>query len=106
MTQKEFLAAASTNTLTEEHMQYAAEQLQKLNERAASVSAAKNAEDAPLIEAVTALLTNAPRAYTAAEIAAHIGKHTSKATAICKKIPNIRVTDVQVDRRMVKGYSL
>lgn len=106
MTNKEFYTAVSNNNITEDVIAHATEALRKMEEATTARATAKNAEDAPLVEAVVALLTNAPRVYTAAEIAAQVGVHTSKATNLCKKIPNIRISDVTVDRRVVKGYSL
>lgn len=106
MTNKEFLTNVASNNITEDTIAYAAEALRKANESADARAAAKNAEDAPMIEAVVEILTNNARVYTAAELGAMLGLHTSKVTNLCKKIPGIRVSDVQVDRRVVKGYSL
>ena len=106
MTNKEFLTAVSSNAITEDVIAHAAAELEKLNARAASASAAKNAEDAPLLDSLTAILTSAGKVLTGAELAAKLGVHTSKVTNLCKKIPGIKVSDVTVDRRVVKGYSL
>ena len=106
MTNKEFLTNVSLNNITDDTIVYATEALRKLNDRAATASAAKNEADAPLIEKIVETLTSTHRVHTAAELAAVLGVHTSKATNLCKKVPNITVSDVQVDRRVVKGYSL
>lgn len=106
MTNKEFLTNVSLNNITAETIAYATEALRKADEATAARSAAKNAEDAPMIETIVNTLTQNARVYTAAELAAVLGVHTSKATSLCKKIPNITISDVQVDRRVVKGYSL
>jgi len=106
MTNKEFLTAVSDNQITEDVIAHAKEALRRLNDRAATASAAKNEADAPLIEKIVETLTSTHRVHTAAELAAVLGVHTSKATNLCKKIPNIKISDVQVDRRVVKGYSL
>lgn len=106
MTNKEFLTNVANNTITEDTIAYAAEALRKANESADARAAAKNAEDAPLVEAITNTLSANGRVYTAAELGAMLGLHTSKVTNLCKKIPGIRISDVQVDRRVVKGYSL
>lgn len=106
MTNKEFLTNVANNNITEDTIAYATEALRKAEESATARAAAKNAEDAPMIETIVEILTNNARVYTASELAAALGVHPSKATNLCKKIPNIRVSDVQVDRRVVKGYSL
>ena len=106
MTNKEFLTHIATNAITPEDVAHATAELEKLNARAASASAAKNAEDAPLLDILTSTLSSAGKVLTAAELAAKIGVHTSKVTNLCKKVPGIKVSDVTVDRRVVKGYSL
>lgn len=106
MTNKEFLTAISSNTITEDVIAHAAAELEKLNARAASASAAKSAEDAPLLDSLTSILTSAGKVLTGAELSAQLGVHTSKVTNLCKKISGIKVSDVTVDRRVVKGYSL
>lgn len=106
MTNKEFLTKVSLNTIDNEVIDYATEALRKVNESASNRAAAKNAEDAPLLESLRNLLTTSGKVMTAAEIGSALGVHTSKATALCKRVEGIHVSDVQVDRRMVKGYSL
>lgn len=106
MTNKEFLTHVAANAITPDDVTHAAAELEKLNARAASVSAAKNAEDAPLLDSLTSILSSAGKILTCAELAAKLGVHTSKVTNLCKKVPGIKVSDVTVDRRVVKGYSL
>lgn len=106
MTNKEFLTAVSTNTITEDVIAHATEELAKLNARAESAATAKSKEDAPLLEELTTILSGASRVFTGAELAQKLGVHTSKVTNLCKKVPGIKVSDVTVDRRVVKGYSL
>ena len=106
MTQKEFFTHVSLNTISAEDIDYATETLRKMNDSASARSAKKKAEDAPLVASLVEYLTNSAKVLTASEIALHFGISTSKATALCKQIENIKVSDVQVDRRMVKGYSL
>lgn len=106
MTNKEFLTAVSENNITAEVIAHATEALRKANESASNRAAKKSAEDAPMLDALRNLLTGANHPMTAAEIGAALDVHTSKATALCKRLEGVRVTDVQVDRRVVKGYSL
>ena len=106
MTNKEFLTHVAANAITSEDVAHAATELEKLNARAANASAAKSAEDAPLLDSLTSILGSAGKVLTAAELAAKLSVHTSKVTNLCKKIPGIKVSDVTVDRRVVKGYSL
>lgn len=81
---------------------------QKQTERRKSKAAEKKSiEDAPIIEAVTILLGD-HTVRTASQIrdAVESIDSTSKATAICKRISGIKVSDVVVGKRIVKGYSL
>ncbi len=106
MTNKEFLTNVSLNNITAETIAYATEALRKNNESASNRSEKRKAEDAPLMASLVDLLTKSTKVLTARDIADALGIHTSKVTALCKRVENIKVTDVQVDRRMVKGYSL
>ena len=75
--------------------------------RAAKAKEKKASEDAPLVDAVKALLSD-HQVRTASQVRDAVDgiDSTSKATAICKRIEGIKVSDVQVDKRIVKGYSL
>ena len=75
--------------------------------RAAKAKEKRNSEDAPLMDAVKALLAD-HQVRTASQVRDAVDgiDSTSKATAICKKIAGITISDVQVDKRIVKGYSL
>ena len=75
--------------------------------RAAKAKEKKASEDAPLVDAVKALLADhTVRTATQIRDAVEGIDSTSKATAICKRIDGIIVSDVVVDKRIVKGYSL
>lgn len=106
MTNKEFLTNVSLNNISDETIEYAKSALTKLSENASNRAAKRKAEDAPLMEKLVEYLTKSVKVLTASEIANHLGISTSKATALCKQVEGIKVSDVQVDRRMVKGYSL
>ena len=79
-------------------------QTEKRNSKAAEKRAAENA---PLVEAVTNLLHSNAKVYTAAEVKEAIEgiDSTSKATAILKSIEGLKVSEVVVNKRVVKGYS-
>lgn len=112
MTMKELLNSVVEGTVvTAEMAEKAQAELAKMASeaanRAAKAKEKRNSEDAPLIEATIALLSD-HTVRTASQIAGEVEgiDSASKATAICKRIPGIIVSDVQVDRRIVKGYSL
>ena len=60
------------------------------------------------MEAVTNLLRSNAKVFTAAEVKNLVDgiDSTSKATFILKAVEGIKVSDVVVDKRVVKGYSL
>ena len=67
---------------------------------------AKKAENAELCDASIALLKGSNEPMTASAVADNLGISTPKATSILKSIEGIKVTDVRVGNRIVKGYSL
>lgn len=112
MTIKELLTATTEGAVvTAEMAEKAKAELEKMAAeaatRAAKAKERKASEDAPLMDAVKALLTD-HTVRTASQIRDAVEgiDSTSKATAICKRIDGITVTDVVVDKRIVKGYSL
>ena len=112
MTMKELLNSLTEGTtVTAEMAEKAQAELQKMATeaatRAAKAKEKKASEDAPLVDAVKALLAD-HQVRTASQVRDAVDgiDSTSKATAICKKIAGITISDVQVDKRIVKGYSL
>ena len=112
MTMKELLNSLTEGTtVTAEMAEKAQAELTKMAteaaNRAAKAKEKKASEDAPLVDAVTNLLSD-HQVRTASQIREAVEgiDSTSKATAICKRIEGIKVSDVQVDKRIVKGYSL
>ena len=109
---KELLSAVVEGAVvTAEMAEKAQAELQKMATeaatRAAKAKEKKASEDAPLVDAVKALLADhTVRTATQIRDAVDGIDSTSKATAICKRIDGITVTDVVVDKRIVKGYSL
>ena len=93
------LQAAATELL-EKHTKAA----ENRNSKAAEKRAAENA---PLVEAVTNLLQTNAKVFTAAEVKDAIDgiDSTSKATYVLKSIPGLKVSEVVVGNRVVKGYS-
>lgn len=108
----EFLTTIASGTINDEAIAFAQNELNK--RAAANASAATKrtdkwyAENGELLNAVTDLLTSASHPLTCAEIMASVEgiNSTSKATAVVKRIEGVKVTDVQVDKRIVKAYSL
>lgn len=106
-----FLSAIVNGEMYPEIQADAAELLEKHNKAAASrnskAAEKRAAENAPLVEAVTNLLRSNAKVFTAAEVKNAIEgiDSTSKATAILKSIEGLKVTEVVVDKRVVKGYS-
>ena len=112
MTMKEMLTAVVEGAVvTAEMAEKAQAELQKMATeaatRAAKAKEKKASEDAPLVDAVKALLAD-HQVRTASQIRDAVDgiESTSKATAICKRIDGITISDVVVDKRIVKGYSL
>ena len=112
MTMKELLNSLTEGTtVTAEMAEKAQAELTKMAAeaatRAAKAKEKKASEDAPLVDAVKALLADhTVRTATQIRDAVEGIDSTSKATAICKRIDGIIVSDVVVDKRIVKGYSL
>lgn len=108
----EFLSTIANGTINDEAINFAKAELDKRATANANAAVKRNdkwyAENGALLEAVHNLLVSATHAVTAAEIVASIDgiDSTSKATAVVKRIEGVRVVDVQVDKRIVKGYTL
>ena len=113
MTTKNFYNAIATNeNLSAELREFAANAILKMDKESASrnskAAEKRAAENAPFIEAVTNLLRNSSKVFTAAEVKDAIEgiDSTSKATAILKMVEGVKVSEVVVNKRVVKGYSL
>lgn len=111
MNYSNFLSAVANGQMTEEIQSTAADLLAKHQKQTSAANARsrakKSAENAPLVEAVTDLLRSNAKVFTAAEVKDAIEgiESTSKATAILKSIEGLKVTEVVVNKRVVKGYS-
>ena len=111
MTKREFLTQVIEGTVSEETVEFAKAEIVKLDAelaKAAEKRATKKAENAPLMEALQAILTDEP--MTASQIAENVKgiNNTSKATVIAKALVEAgiaTVTEVKVKGRAVKGYS-
>ena len=109
---KDFLTAIANGTMNEEVQAFAQAELDKRASANASAATKRNdkwyAENGALLEAVKELLNGASHPVTCAEIVASVNgiDSTSKATAVVKRIEGVRSVDVQVDKRIVKGYTL
>ena len=107
-----FLDAIARGEMNPDLQADALELLEKHNKAAESRNAKaaekRAAENAPLVEAVTNLLRSNAKVFTAAEVRNLVDgiDSTSKATFILKAVEGIKVSDVVVDKRVVKGYSL
>ena len=107
-----FLSAIANGEMYPEIQADALELLEKHNKAAESrnskAAEKRAAENAPFVEAVTNLLRNSAKVFTAAEVKDAIEgiDSTSKATAILKMVEGVKVSEVVVNKRVVKGYSL
>ena len=107
-----FLSAIANGEMNPDLQADALELLEKHNKAVASRTAKaaekRAAENAPLVEAVTNLLRSNAKVFTASEVKNLVDgiDSTSKATFILKAVEGVKVSDVVVDKRVVKGYSL
>ena len=110
MTMKELLTATVEGAVVTAEMQEKAQaELVKMaaeaEKRAQKAAEKRTSEDAPLLETAQALLRDHV-VRTAKDIGDAIGVSTPKATALMRKLEGVKVTEVTVDKRVVKGYSL
>lgn len=110
MTMKEMLTAVVEGAVvTAEMAEKAQAELAKIaaeaERRAQKAAEKRTSEDAPLLAKAAELLSD-HAVRTASQIAAAMGIKTPKATALMRKLEGVKVSDVQVDKRIVKGYSL
>ena len=114
MTNREFLVAISNNeAISEELRQFAQESIEKLDAKLSSRAtkeAEKRAEEnAPLFAKIRELFVD-HKALTTAEVAEALEVHTSKASALLRKMADnneLVATDVKVPKKgKVKSYSI
>lgn len=110
MTMKELLTAVVEGAVvTAEMAEKAQAELVKMaaeaEKRAQKAAEKRTSEDAPLLEKTQALLSDHV-VRTAKDIGVALDVSTPKATALMRKLEGVKVTEVTVDKRIVKGYSL
>ncbi len=110
MTMKEMLTAVVEGAVvTAEMAEKAQAELAKMaaeaERRAQKAAEKRTSEDAPLLALAAELLSN-HTVRTAKEIGVELGVSTPKATALMRKLEGVKVSEVTVDKRIVKGYSL
>jgi hypothetical protein len=110
MTMKELLTATVEGAVVTAEMQEKAQaELVKMaaeaERRAQKAAEKRTSEDAPLLEKAQALLSDHV-VRTAKDIGVALDVSTPKATALMRKLEGVKVTEVTVDKRIVKGYSL
>lgn len=111
MTKRDFLTKVIAETADAEVKAFAEKEIEKLDAelaKAAEKRAAKKAENAPLVEALQAVLTDEP--MTAAQIAEAVEgiNNASKATVIAKILVESGLatsTKIKVKGREVFGYA-
>ncbi len=106
MTNKEFYNAVINAEISDEVTEKATILLQRVEDSNSAKTRKKAEENAPLIQAVTELLTGKAEPTLASEIGAHLGVTTSKATAVAKKVEGVQIVEVKVNGRKVNGYLL
>lgn len=111
MTNREFYTNIVNGTITEAEIAHASEAIAKLD---AALEARKNkpskktTENAPVLEAITGVLTNEPQ--VASDIATAVGISTQKASALLRQLVATGVavqSEVKVPKKgTVKAYAL
>ena len=111
MTYRDMLENVVAGNVTDEVIEKAVERLEKLDEtnRKRKEAVSKKAlENAPIKDAIVAVLTDEPK--TATEVGAEVGISTQKASALLRQLVNegrVEKTDVKVKGKGVqKGYTL
>ena len=107
---KEMLTAVTEGAVvTAEMAEKAQAELAKMaaeaERRAQKAAEKRTSEDAPLLEKAAELL-NDHVVRTAKDIGVALNVSTPKATALMRKLEGVKVSEVTVDKRIVKGYSL
>ena len=110
MTMKELLTAVTEGTVvTAEMAEKAQAELAKMateaEKRAQKAAEKRSSEDAPLLAQAAELLSDHV-VRTAKDIGVALDVSTPKATALMRKLEGVKVSEVTVDKRIVKGYSL
>jgi beta-phosphoglucomutase-like phosphatase (HAD superfamily) len=110
MTMKELLTAVVEGAVVTAEMQEKAQaELAKMaaeaERRAQKAAEKRTSEDAPLLAQAAELLSD-HTVRTAKDIGVALNVSTPKATALMRKLEGVKVTEVTVDKRIVKGYSL
>ena len=110
MTMKELLTATVEGAVVTAEMQEKAQaELAKMaaeaERRAQKAAEKRTSEDAPLLAQAAELLSD-HTVRTAKDIGVALDVSTPKATALMRKLEGVKVTEVTVDKRIVKGYSL
>lgn len=110
MTKREFMEAIAAGTMTEEAMQFATDELKKMDEAAKKrleKAAEKKAELEPIMDKIYEdILGDEP--VTATVIGERLEISTQKASAIMRKMVEAgkaTKTDIKVQKRTVKGYT-
>ena len=111
MTNKELYQSVTEGAVVTAEMEQKAQELlakqaEEATKAAQKRAEKKSAEDAPLIQAATALLNGSDCELTAAEIASALGILTQKATAIAKAVEGVKIGEKRIGSRIVKTYSL
>ena len=111
MTNREFLTAVSTGAITDEVVAHATEAIAKLdaaNEKRKNKPSKTAEANAPIVEAITGVLTAEP--MTASDIATAVGVSTQKASALLRQLVASGVavqSEVKAPKRgVVKAYAL
>jgi hypothetical protein len=110
MTMKELLTAVVEGAVVTAEMQEKAQaELAKMaaeaEKRAQKAAEKRTSEDAPLLAQAAELLSDHV-VRTAKDIGVALNVSTPKATALMRKLEGVKVSEVTVDKRIVKGYSL
>lgn len=109
MTNRDFYVKVIELVQDAEVVAKAEEELAKMdarNEKRKAMPSKKAIENAPIITEIENYLKGQNEVVTARQIADALELTTSKVSALIKKIDDVKVSEVVVDRRVVKGYAL
>ena len=105
MTTRDFLSLVLSTSTSEEVRVEAQKRIDEMNAKSSADKAKRDADNAPLMAMVKDILADG-KTHTASDIATRTNLSTSKVTALVKKMEGIKVDDVTVNRRIVKGYHI
>ena len=109
MTKRDFFELVIAGTQNDEMVEFAKSEIEKMNARnanRASKPSKTQIANEPIIAKIGEYLANANGVMTAKEIAMALDLTPQKVSALVKKVDGVEVSEVVVDKRVVKGYRI